>query len=116
MGIAVRLGLLALLVAGGLGARWLWVATSVGAGFAAKVTCSLVFVSGQGAKRVFDDYVAHELAPFGALFHAEVRGREVVATALNVENPLPFPEQAGDFCFDRRVAAAVQHKRGLPPE
>ena len=56
MGIALRLGLLALLVAGGLGAHWLWVATQVGAGFAAKVTCSLVFISGQGAKRVLDDY------------------------------------------------------------
>ncbi len=39
MGIAVRLGLLALLVAGGLGARWLWVATSVGADFAAMGKC-----------------------------------------------------------------------------
>jgi CubicO group peptidase (beta-lactamase class C family) len=84
MGIAVRVGLLALLVAGGLGARWLWVATQVGAGFAAKVTCSLVFVSGQGVQRVLDDYVAYELAPAGALFNAEVSGREVVATALGV--------------------------------
>ena len=33
MGIAVRLGLLALLVVGGLGARWLWVATYVGAAY-----------------------------------------------------------------------------------
>ncbi len=69
------------------------------------MTCSLVFVSGQGAKRVLDDYVAHELAPFGALFHAEVRGREVVATALGV------PRARAVF---RPGLGCTQHYGGAP--
>jgi CubicO group peptidase (beta-lactamase class C family) len=48
-----------------LGARWLWVATSVGAGYAAKVTCSLVENSGQDAERVLREHVRPEVAPLG---------------------------------------------------
>jgi len=117
MGSAVRLGLLVLLVAGGLGARWLWVATSVGAGFAAKVTCSLVFVSGQEAERVLDDYVAHELAPFGAWIHAEVGGREVVATALGVPRARAVfrPGLGCTQLYDGAAAASLPGADVAPP-
>jgi CubicO group peptidase (beta-lactamase class C family) len=80
-----RLALVGLLGLGAaLGLRWLWVATSVGAGFAAKVTCSLVFVSGQDAGRVFEDYVALQIEPLGPALGLEIGGRDVVASVLGM--------------------------------
>src|SRR5512139_3702427 len=55
------------LAAGVVGGRWLWIALHVGAGYAAKVTCSLVLNSGQDAGEVVRDYVSREVAPLGAL-------------------------------------------------
>ncbi len=43
------------------------VATRVGAGFAALVTCSLAFNTGLDADRVMEDYVVHYLGPAGGL-------------------------------------------------
>lgn len=80
-GLLAALALLGALI---LGARWLWVATSVGAGFAAKVTCSLVFVSGQPARDVLDDYVLREVSPLGPVLEVEVEGRQVVSRVLGV--------------------------------
>jgi CubicO group peptidase (beta-lactamase class C family) len=80
--IAVVAG--ALLAAAGLGARWLWVATSVGTGYAAKVTCSLVHNSGQPAERVLRDYVHFEVSPLGPLLRVEVAERAVEASALGL--------------------------------
>ncbi len=67
-----------------LGLRWLWLATSVGAGFAARVTCSLVFVSGQDPERVFEEYVAFEVAPLGPALELRVGASEVVALVLGM--------------------------------
>jgi CubicO group peptidase (beta-lactamase class C family) len=47
-------------------------ALQVGAGFTARVLCSLVFDSGMEADRVFDDYVAHMLGPAYRLADFEV--------------------------------------------
>src|SRR5262245_9569853 len=57
------------LAAGGAG---LATALSVGAGYAAKVACSLVHASGQDAERVVRDYVAYEVAPLGPFLRVEV--------------------------------------------
>jgi CubicO group peptidase (beta-lactamase class C family) len=76
--------MLAAVAAAVLGLRWLWVATSVGAGFAAHVTCSLVFVSGQAAERVLRDYVEPQVAPLGPALGLEVGAREVVAKVLGM--------------------------------
>jgi CubicO group peptidase (beta-lactamase class C family) len=76
--------LLLLATASGLGLRWLEVATSVGAGFAAHVACSLHFVSGQEAERVLADYVAHEVSPLGPALGLEVGDSEVVASVLGL--------------------------------
>jgi CubicO group peptidase (beta-lactamase class C family) len=46
------------LAAVAIGGRWLWIAVHVGAGYAAKVTCSLALNSGQDAAQVFRDYVS----------------------------------------------------------
>jgi CubicO group peptidase (beta-lactamase class C family) len=84
MRLRVALGLLALLAGLALGGRWLWVATSVGAGFAAHVACSLAFVSGQDPSRVLVDYIAPETAPLGPALGLDVGEREVVARVLGV--------------------------------
>ncbi len=49
------------------GAFWLQTAAHVGAGFAAKVTCSLVLNSGQDAAGSVREYVSAETAPLGRL-------------------------------------------------
>lgn len=54
------------------GGRWLRTAAQVGAGYAAKVTCSLVHVSGLDAAHVVEDYVLHEVAPLGPALAVEV--------------------------------------------
>ena len=89
---------LVLAVAFALGARWLWIATHVGAGYAAKVTCSLVFNSGQDSASVFRNYVRHEIAPLFAFGHGlsyttfeysdltVTRGDSVVEVRLRVTN------------------------------
>jgi len=46
---------------------WLASAARVGAGFAAKVTCSLAHDSGQDPQWVIDEYVVHEAKPIGPL-------------------------------------------------
>lgn len=66
------------------GAFWLQTAAHVGAGFAAKVACSLAFDSGQGIAGAVSEYIGAETAPLGALlaFSAEPHGTQ--ATALGV--------------------------------
>lgn len=67
-----------------VGARSLWVAVRVGAGYAAKVTCSLALNSGQAAGTVFRDYVSHEIDPLGRLLHLSVSARGVETSALGL--------------------------------
>jgi CubicO group peptidase (beta-lactamase class C family) len=63
--IAIALALFA-------GLRWVRTGAQVGAGFAAKVACSLVHVSGFDARHVVDDYVVHEVAPLGPALRVDV--------------------------------------------
>ena len=75
---------LGLLVGGALGARWLWIAVHVGAGYAAKVTCSLALNSGQNAAQVFRDYVSREISPLGPALQVSVTERGGEASALGL--------------------------------
>jgi CubicO group peptidase (beta-lactamase class C family) len=84
MKLSVRLAALAFVAALVLGGRWLWIATGVGAGYAAHVTCSLVFNSGQDAERVFRDYVTLEVAPLGPALALDVGERAVATRVLGV--------------------------------
>ena len=54
-----------LVIVAAVGGRWLWIALHVGAGYAAKVTCSLALNSAQDPDRVLREYVSHEVAPLG---------------------------------------------------
>ncbi|MCC6641940.1 MAG: serine hydrolase [Deltaproteobacteria bacterium] len=66
------------------GVFWLQTAAHVGAGFAAKVACSLVLDSAQSPEGAVADYIAAETAPLGALLRFAVTGRAAEATALGV--------------------------------
>lgn len=59
------LGLLVLLAGLGYGARTAWIGVPVGLGFAAKMTCSFVFLGDQDADDMLERYVAPEIAPMG---------------------------------------------------
>ncbi|MEB2346214.1 MAG: serine hydrolase [Deltaproteobacteria bacterium] len=63
--LLLGIALFGLLVLAGWGLAWLRTGARVGAGFAAKVTCSLVHLSRFDAAHVVGDYVAHEVAPLG---------------------------------------------------
>jgi CubicO group peptidase (beta-lactamase class C family) len=77
-----RLVLLGILLAAlGFGARWLWIAVHVGAGYAAKVTCSLAHLSGYD-RALIDRYVAAEVAPLGPALDVEVDERGAEARVL----------------------------------
>jgi hypothetical protein len=60
---ATRIGVSLLLALPALSGCWLSRAANVGAGFTAKVTCSLAHNSGQDPQWVIDEYVAHEAGP-----------------------------------------------------
>lgn len=64
------------------GLRQLWIAASVGAGFAAKVACSLHFISGQDPDSLMRGYVDAELGGLGMLFRLRVDDRSVTAQSL----------------------------------
>lgn len=72
----------AMLAALALGVRFAAIGSGVGAGFAAHVVCSLVFVSGQPAEQVFDEYVWHEIWPLGSAIGLEIGEDEVVANVF----------------------------------
>jgi CubicO group peptidase (beta-lactamase class C family) len=59
---------------------WLSRASRVGAGFAAKVTCSLAHNSGQEPQWIIDEYVVHEAAGLGPLLDWKVDERGAEAT------------------------------------
>jgi len=69
------------------GCRQADVALQVGAGFTARVLCSLVFNSGMDPDRAFDDYVAPKLGPAYRLasFEIDYDARSVVGYGLNHE-------------------------------
>jgi CubicO group peptidase (beta-lactamase class C family) len=73
---------IAALAGAALGVAWLRTATQVGAGFAAKVTCSLVHLSRFEARHVVDDYVVHEVAPLGPALSVEVTQEGATARVL----------------------------------
>lgn len=62
----------ALLAALAFGAQRLWIALTVGTGFATKVVCSLALNSGQDPQRVLRGYVSDEVAPLGPLLRVAV--------------------------------------------
>jgi CubicO group peptidase (beta-lactamase class C family) len=73
---------LALLALAGWALAWLRTGAQVGAGFAAKVTCSLVHLSGFDPRHVVDDYVVHEVAPLGPALSVEVTPEGAAARVL----------------------------------
>jgi hypothetical protein len=81
--VTLALGL-ALLAIVAVGARWLWIAMHVAAGYAAHVTCSLALNSGQDADQMFRDYVSLELAPLGPALRVSVSERGAEASALGL--------------------------------
>ena len=73
-----------LLVAAGFGARLLWVAFHVGAGYTAEVACSLVLNSGQDAAQIFRDYISHEVNPTAGLLRVSVSRGGADASVLGL--------------------------------
>ncbi len=81
--------ILLFIVAGSLpalayGAFWLQTAAQVGAGFAAKVTCSLVFNTGQKPEGAVSDYIREETAPLGDLLSVSASERSAEGVALGM--------------------------------
>jgi hypothetical protein len=72
---------LALLAGLAAGARWLHVAVHVGAGYAAKVTCSLAHLS-RYERSAIDPYVASEVAPLGLALEVTVTPEGAEALVL----------------------------------
>ncbi len=66
------------------GGRLSWTALNVGAGYAAKVTCSMVLNSGQDPSAVVHDYVEREVAPLGGLLDVEMTEHGAEASALGM--------------------------------
>ena len=79
-----RLLLVLLLVGLAYGGRQLWLAASVGTGFATKVICSLALVSGVDAERALRDYVAAEIAPLGPALGVSVAPSGAEGSALGL--------------------------------
>jgi CubicO group peptidase (beta-lactamase class C family) len=80
--------LLVLSLAAGLGLaivsglRWFRIGAQVGAGYAAKVACSLVHVSGFDARHVVDDYIVYEVTPLGPALSVAVTPEGAEARAF----------------------------------
>jgi CubicO group peptidase (beta-lactamase class C family) len=79
--VLLALASLVVLVAFAAGARWLWIAVHVGAGYAAKVTCSLAHLS-RYERGVIDAYVAAEVAPLGPALAVSVTPAGAEASVL----------------------------------
>lgn len=90
---ALAVGLVVALFAG---VRWVRIGAQVGTGYAAKVACSLVHVSGFDPRHVVDDYIVHEVAPLGPVLSVETTADGAEARAV------------GGLFFARAV-----HRRGL---
>lgn len=78
-------GISALFVALAVGGRWLWIALHVGAGYAAKVTCSLALNSAQDPTAIHREYVSHEITPLGPLLRVSVSDGGARATLFGIE-------------------------------
>jgi CubicO group peptidase (beta-lactamase class C family) len=77
-----RLGIALVVVAAlAFGGRWLWIAVHVGAGYAAKVSCSLAHLSGY-PRGLIDGYVDSEVAPLGPALDVVVDERGAEARVL----------------------------------
>jgi len=63
------------------GGRWLWIATHVGAGYAAKVTCSLIHLS-RYDRALVDRYVTSEVSPLGPALSVDVDASGAEARVL----------------------------------
>lgn len=63
------------------GAHWVWVGAHVGAGYAAKVTCSLAHLS-RYERAAIDPYVASEVAPLGLALDVRVTADGAEALVL----------------------------------
>lgn len=75
----VGLAAAALLLGGAAAVGWLLRATTVGAGYAAKVTCSLAHLSGQDPQQIVERYVASEVWPLGPFLRVDVSGSGALA-------------------------------------
>jgi CubicO group peptidase (beta-lactamase class C family) len=127
----VRRRLVLIVLAAGLGlalvagARWVRTGAQVGAGFAAKVTCSLAHVSGLDERHVVDDYVAREVAPLGPALAVEVTPQGVEARALGglfsaraVRRPglgCTLVESGGDWALAGPAHGVSAPRRALDP-
>lgn len=80
----MRLAIAALVALLLLPGCWLSRATRVGAGFAAKVTCSLAHNSGQDPQWIIDEYVVHEAAGLGPLLDWNVDERGAQAEVAGI--------------------------------
>lgn len=121
-----RLGcaVLCIPVAASLGACALPRAAQIGAGFAAKVTCSLANNSGQDPQWVIDEYIAHEARGLGPLLrftmdehgsHARVAG---IFTARAVVRPglgctLVPGDSAAQLVLPEGLPGEAQARRNL---
>jgi CubicO group peptidase (beta-lactamase class C family) len=65
-----------------LAGPWIFTATSVGTGYAAKVICSLAHNTGQDPEHVMRTYVAHEVAPLGPVLRVAVSAGGAEARSL----------------------------------
>ena len=75
---------LAALAAVAFGAQRLWLALSIGTGFATKMVCSLALNSGQDPERILRGYVSEEIAPLGRFLHVAVSPQGAEGSAFGV--------------------------------
>jgi CubicO group peptidase (beta-lactamase class C family) len=94
---------------------WLSRATQVGAGFAAKVTCSLAHNSGQDPQWIIDEYVVHEAPGLGPLLDWSVDERGAEATVGGVAHARATLRPAlGCTLLPGESAAQLVLPAGLP--
>ncbi len=106
---------LAALAACALGARWVWVGVHVGAGYAAKVTCSLAHLS-RYERPLIDRYVAAEVAPLGPALDVTVTPEGARAEVLGlVRVEAKLRPELGCTLLLGEPDALVALDRALPP-
>jgi hypothetical protein len=128
--LIARVAVLCLAAAAASGCAF-WRAPQVGAGFAAKITCSLQHNSGQDPRWVIDEYVRYESPPLASLVSVEVeaagsrarllglwRGEAVVRPGLGctlLHGAAPVGPQGGIAEPQRRLDPATPWPQGDAP-
>lgn len=102
----------------GYGLRQLHVAASVGTGYAAKVTCSLVFNSGRDPEQIMRRYVAPEITPLGALVDVDVdrEAARVEASVLGLVHAHALHRPGLGCTLVADASGAALRSQALPPE